>query len=151
MFLSNFKQILNGYLIYDAIYGYFRKYNDFDMQFHHVMGMFFFVYPIFSGKDGSVAVEVIIQGEITNPLINLVNILPMYGDGYPKYTKIAQMTFLVTFILIRAFWSFNSLRLLQLSPNSDLIFKFLPSLTWVLSMKWVWMMINKAIKILNDV
>ena len=141
---------MSGYFVYDLIYGIVKKYNDKDMHFHHVVSLVFVAWPLFSGYNGAEAVEAIIQAEITNPCINATEILPLIGDGFPKQTAFFQFTFLITFILVRVFWSTNSLKLLQLSESS-LAFKLVPTFIWILSMKWVWMMINKAIKICYEV
>ena len=141
---------MSGYFVYDLIYGIIKKYNANDMHFHHVVSLVFVAWPLFSGYNGAEAVEAIIQAEITNPFINGTEIFPMYGDGYPKQTMFCQFAFLFTFIVVRVFWSTNSLRLLQLS-DSSLAFKFVPTFIWALSMKWVWMMVNNGIKIAYEV
>lgn len=65
------------------VYGILKKYNDSDMHLHHVVTLIFLAWPLFSGFNGAEAVESVIQAEITNPLINATEILPLIGDGFP--------------------------------------------------------------------
>jgi hypothetical protein len=78
--------MINGYFIYDLVYGYVKKYNDFDMHFHHVVSTLFLAWPLFSGFYGAEAVETVIQAEITNPLINAVEVFPLWGAKFDKHT-----------------------------------------------------------------
>ncbi|TAG97827.1 MAG: hypothetical protein EAZ17_09495 [Sphingobacteriales bacterium] len=141
---------MSAYFIYDGVYGILKKYNDKDMTFHHVVSLIFVAWPLFSGFNGAEVTEAILQAEITNPCINLTEIMPLTSNGFPQLTFFFQITFLITFIIVRVYWSTRSLTLLQLS-DSQLSFKFVPTLIWALGMYWVWMMINKAIKLLHEV
>lgn len=120
------------------------------MHFHHVVSLLLLTWPLFTGLNGAECVETIIQAEITNPCLNGIEILPYFGNGSPQLIFVLQLVFLVTFMCVRVFWSTASLAKVQLS-NSLFAFKVIPTFIWILSMKWVWMMINKAIKISYEV
>lgn len=136
--------------MYDLVYGIVKKYNTKDMHLHHVISALFLAWPLYSKYNGAEATEAVIQAEITGPCINLSELLPMFGDGYKAQTEMAQITFLISFVLVRMLWSTNSLRLMQLSESS-LPFKLVPTGIYILSMNWVWKMVNKAAKLLHEV
>ena len=79
------------------------------MHFHHVVSLLLLSWPLFTGLNGAECVESMIQAEITNPCLNGIEILPFFGDGSPQIVFILQLVFLVTFMVVRVFWSTASL------------------------------------------
>lgn len=97
---------------------------------------------------GSEMVYSVILGEITGPLMNLAEILENIEKPKKELATNLKKVFMVMFIIVRAVFCFKTMVNIQRS-EADLFFKFLPTLLWVLSMKWVWAMFNKSSKLMH--
>lgn len=139
-----------AYFIYDTIYGIVYKYNDNDMHFHHFTGILFVGWPLYLNYYGSILVYSIILGEITSPLMNFAEFLENIEKPKKALAETLKKIFMAVFIYFRIFFCYSSMVRIQLS-EADWFFKFIPTFLWVLSMKWVWMMLNKASKIAYEV
>lgn len=121
-----------------------------DMNLHHLYGILFIGWPLVRNMYGSEMVYSIINGEITSPLLNGAEVLENIENPRPKLAMKIKKIFMVLFILVRVFSCSISMVLIQLS-TADWFYKFIPTFLWVLSMKWVWMMLNKSSKLAHKV
>jgi hypothetical protein len=120
------------------------------MNFHHATGIMFAGWPLITNMNGSVMVYSIIQGEITSPLMNFAELLENIEKPKKALSDTLKKIFMGVFIYFRIFYCYPTMVRIQLS-NADLFYKLIPTCLWVLSMKWVWMMLNKASKLAHEV
>jgi hypothetical protein len=121
-----------------------------DMHMHHLFGILFIGWSLSRNMYGSEMVFSIIQGEITSPIMNGAEFLENLQKPKKELAMTLKKVFMVVFILVRIFACFPSMVMIQLSDD-DIFFKLIPTGLWVLSMKWVWMMLNKSSKLLHKV
>ena len=138
-----------SYFIHDTIFGYLRKYNDNLIQVHHILIAAVLGWGLCWGKYGNEAAQGLAQGEITNPIYAVYDVMNMLG--YPEArTRPLGIAFMAIFIFIRMFISPVFIWFLQQSDD-DLIFKIAYTGMWVISMMLIWMMVNKIAKMLTQV
>jgi hypothetical protein len=92
----------------------------------------------------------IIQGEITSPLVNISEYLENIEKPMTALATNLKIAFMGVFIFFRIFMCLPTMIKIQQS-DADILMKFVPTSLWVLSMKWVWMMLNKSSKIGHEV
>ena len=120
------------------------------MNFHHLAGILFLGWPLCISHYGSELTFSIIQGEITSPLMNFSEVLENIEKPKLALATLLKKLFMVMFIFFRIFLCFPTMVKIQLS-EADIFFKMMPTGLWVLSMKWVWMMLNKSSKLAYEV
>jgi hypothetical protein len=134
----------------DGILGYFRKYEDMSITMHHLFSLIILGYTAIAGKNGYLMVSFLFMGEVTNPFLTISELLEFQG-AKPIYTTLFQAIFLISFIVIRSTFATWLLHETQVHPDVSFIFKLLPTLVIFQSYEWIFMMLNKVGKILNDV
>lgn len=120
------------------------------MNFHHAAGIVFVCWPFVTKHYASEMIYSIIQGEITSPLVNLSDFLENIEKPKAAIALTLKKVFMAVFIFFRVFMCFPTMLKIQFS-NADQFFKLMPTGLWVLSMKWVWMMLNKSSKLAHQV
>ena len=138
-----------SFFIFDGFNGIIRKYNDNLVLAHHVMIVVVIIWSLWVGKYGSELCNGIVQGEITNPLYAIYDILGFWGVAESK-TRPLGISFMLSFIFIRAFISPILMRAV-FKTDVDIFFKLSYSTMWIISMMLIWMMINKTSKQLAEV
>ena len=136
-----------SYFIHDLIYGVMHGYNSHMENLHHVLigGILLFSYG--SNMYGNDLCNGLAQGEITNPLLATYEIL--YFHGFPdNVVQPFGVLFLSSFVFIRTFVSGSQTWMMQHS-SSNLWFKISYTGMWSVSLFLVWMVLNKAIKLLS--
>jgi hypothetical protein len=88
-------------------------------------------------------------GEITNPLINLAEVME-YRGVKEKYITPLKMLFLVCFISLRMTYARSVVEEIQMS-DCDFLFILPPTFILYLSYEWTWMMLNKLGKLAHEV
>ena len=106
-------------------------------------------YTLLTGRGGYSLVRIVVWGEITNPIINLAEVLE-YRGAKEKYITPLKMLFLVTFIPLRIIEGRATVYDIQRS-NSDFLFKLPPTFVCFQSFEWIWMMLNKLGKLAHEV
>ena len=91
---------MTTFFFVDGIVGYVKKYNSTEISLHHIFSVMMCSYTYFSGRSGYMLIEVSFWGEITNPLINLAEVMEFRGVK-EKYITPLKLFFLVTFIVSR--------------------------------------------------
>ena len=91
-----------SYFVSDAIFGYWKGYNDKLMHFHHFLAIFSFGYMAFKGMYASNACWCYVITECTNPLLLLSKNLDRHS-GYEKLSKAFSIVFAITFIICRTY------------------------------------------------
>lgn len=138
-----------SFFLHDTIFGIRFKYNDNVVLAHHVVIVLVLCYSWYLGKYGSDVCNGIAQGEITNPLYAVYDIMTHKGYAETK-TRPLGILFMVCFIVIRmgvcplAMWQMQH-------GESDLFFKLIFTAMWTISMMLIWMMFNKIAKLFHQV
>ena len=133
----------------DGLLGYVRQYEAFGTTVHHIVTVAILGSVLFTGKDASTMNLVMALAEITNPLLSLMEFIKFF-DWRPPLSVIIQLTFVFTFVTIRGpgmYYYFNTFFI----SDADFFLKIFMSAIWLISMNYVWMTINLAIKIGNQV
>lgn len=106
-------------------------------------------YCFFTGRSAYMLTLVSFIGEITNPLINLAEVLEYRGVNQ-KYITPLQFAFLISFILLRMIYGRQAVSEIQMS-NCDFLFILPPTYIMYQSYDWTWMMLNKLGKLAHEV
>lgn len=137
------------FFVHDTITGLMRGYNDRLITAHHILMTMVLLWAWHTGRNGNELCNGIAQGEITNPILAVYDILNHVG--YPEATiRPLGILFLASFIGIRLFYSPITMWYMQLG-DSDVFFKLMFTGMWTISMMLIWMMLNKIAKLFNQV
>lgn len=120
-----------------------------DITLHHIISTAFVGIPLIIGEDTSSMSATIFYGEATNPLLTINEIMDYQMVG-EHYVIITQIIFLLGFIYCRVGPGTQFMFQIQ-KHDCNLFYKFFASSLWILSMDWVWMMVNKAAKLGSEV
>lgn len=137
-----------SYFIHDAIIGWIRNYNDWLIQTHHILASGCMIWSLCFGGYGTDTSVSIVLGEITNPLIATYEVLKFRGTPEAKIKPII-IAFLASFIFLRTFIVPIPMWYMQ-NGKADLFFKITYTGMWIISMKLIWMMVNKLAKQLSE-
>lgn len=138
-----------SYFLQDTFFGLRRKYNDKVTTSHHVLIVLMLCYSWYIGKYGSDICNGIAQGEVTNPVYAVYDVMTHMGYEEAKIRPIG-IIFMVSFIIIRL--GFAPLMMWKIqNSEADLFFKLASSGMWVISMMIIWMMFNKIAKLMYKV
>lgn len=138
-----------SYFLHDTFYGLRRKYNDQVITAHHVLIVMVMCYSWYRGMYGSEMCNGIVQGEITNPIYAVYDVLTHMGYEEARIRPLGIL-FLASFIIIRMGISPGVMWQMQHS-EADLFFKFIYTGMWTISMVLIWMMLNKISKLMVQV
>ena len=89
------------------------------------------------------------MGEVTNPLLSLMEFTKFFNWG-PPLSVIIQLSFVFSFILLRGPGAFIVFQPFYTS-DANFYFKLFVAGIWVISMNYVWITLNMAIKIAYQV
>jgi hypothetical protein len=120
------------------------------MVIHHIFSVLLIGWPLVAGKYANEMHFTLSQGELTAPLLNIHEILETL-DEKPQLRKKLMMAFLGLFVFLRCTLSYWTMGKIQRNPDTDVVYKSLPTLLWFLSMDWVWAMLNKGSKLMSQV
>lgn len=137
-----------SYFIHDAIIGWIRDYNDWLIQTHHILAAACMIWSLSFGGYGTDTSISIVLGEITNPLIATYEVLKFRGTPEAKIKPLI-IAFLGSFIFLRTFIVPIPMWYMQ-NGKADLFFKVTYTGMWIISMKLIWMMVNKLAKQLSE-
>ena len=137
-----------SYFLHDAIIGWIRNYNDWLIQTHHILATACMVWSLGCGGYGTDTSVSIVLGEITNPIIATYEVLKFRGTPEAKIRPLI-IAFLSSFIIIRAFIVPIPMWYMQ-NGKADLFFKITYTGMWIISMKLIWMVLNKLAKQLSE-
>jgi hypothetical protein len=138
-----------SFFLHDTIYGIAFKYNDRVVLAHHVVVILVLCYSWYLGMYGSDLCNGLAQGEITNPLYAVYDIMTHMGYLEAQIRPLG-IIFLASFILVRmgvspwAMWQMQH-------GEADIVFKMIYTGMWTISMMLIWMMFNKISKLLSQV
>jgi TLC domain len=90
-----------SFFIFDIIFGRIRNYLDVKMQVHHVVISLMVCYCFYSNKESGIMIFCFFLGEITNPLLNFLDIIEAHKLNEGLKIKFG-LSFLVSFIFIRS-------------------------------------------------
>jgi hypothetical protein len=138
-----------SYFLHDTINGILRGYNDKLFTAHHVLITIVMAYSWYLNMYGSDMCNGITQGEITNPILAVYDVLTSLGYQEAKVRPLGIL-FLASFIGIRVFIAPYAMWNMQVS-DADLFFKLIYTGMWTISMMLIWMMLNKIAKLMNQV
>jgi hypothetical protein len=138
-----------SFFLHDTINGIRRKYNDRVVLAHHILIITVLVYAWTKGMYGNDVCNGIAQGEITNPIYAVYDV--MTHLGYEEATiRPLGIAFLASFIIIRLFVCPMEMWKMQHS-EADIFFKLAYTGMWTISMMLIWMMLNKIAKLFSQV
>lgn len=138
------------YFSYDSIYGHIKKYNKMDMLIHHIISFSGILWCYINNKYGQEMIQALAQAEMTGIMFNLSTVLKMNGLSGGLTFKL-DLLFLVTFIIMRPTFCYNTMANIQLNKDTDIVYKLIPTGVVYISLDWCWMMINKASKLIYEV
>ena len=137
------------YFFADGAFGFFKKYQVFATTVHHLVTVTALLYVVWSGKDASALVILLGIGEITNPLLTLMEFIKLFKWG-PPLSVIIQLSFVFSFVIIRGpfgYWIFAPLY----TSEADFALKCFVAGIWIISMNYIWITLNLAIKVTHQV
>lgn len=138
-----------GFFVYDALIGIYKGYNTIAMTTHHAVAIMFYGWCFYTNKYGSESIYAVLLTETTNLLFNCSEILEIL-EIYPNLNSAIKILFALTFIVLRGVFGYIYLITTQAS-GADPIYLISPTLIYIISMHWIWIMVNKLARMAKDV
>ena len=133
------------YFFVDGVFGFVKKYEELGTIVHHMITVSALGSVLYLGEDASGLVLMLGMGEITSPLLSLMEFVK-YFQWRPPLSVVIQLSFVFSFFVMRGPGAYIYF-IPMFSSESHFLMKSFIFGIWVISMNYVWIVINMAIKI----
>ena len=136
-----------GYFMVDGCMGFFKKYETFDITFHHILMSVSLLYVLLSDQDKGFLAATLFVGECSNPILSIMEIV-VYHESGERVEELVQIFYSILFLVLRTPYTLiTGMGLLR--GNSSLFVKCPTCLMAWLSLDWSWAYLNKICKLLS--